>query len=46
MKRTSIAIYRDLTGKKSAGHHGVVTEGEGIATPTEKVTETTKGVEQ
>ena len=44
MKRTCVAIYQDLTGKKTAMRAGEI-EGVGTETPPEKVTETTKAME-
>jgi hypothetical protein len=44
MKRTTLAIISDLSGKKGA-RRGTLTGVEGITTPTEKVTETTKAAE-
>jgi len=45
MKRTLLCIIDDLSGKKTK-RRGTLTDGvEGISTPTEKVTETTKAAE-
>jgi hypothetical protein len=49
MKRTVLAIYNDVTGKKSVARRGTLTGQEvkvtGASTPTEKVTETTKAMQ-
>jgi hypothetical protein len=44
MKRTTLAIISDLSGKKPA-RRGTLEGVEGTSTPTEKITETTKAAE-